>query len=217
MVLLPGTFSTVGGNYADLAPALIAAGYCLYGLDLGGATQAVRTSADAAATFVGQVLTVTGSTQVDVVGFSQGGLILRTALRENGLADQVHTAVLISPSFHGSTAAVLDLATPELCQACLDQQAGSALLTSLAAGGDLDGSVRYSVVVTRSDSIVTPYTSQIPAGPPDRVRSVVLQDACPGNRTSHQDMPFEPAVVRWVRTSLEADGRPDTADFSCAD
>jgi len=216
VILLPGTFSTVAGSYSTLAPALVAAGYCLYGQDFAGqATQAVRTSAAETAVLVDQVLELTGADQVDAIGYSQGGLVLRTALRENGLADKVDAAVLIAPSFHGSDAQILQLATPELCRACVDQQVGSELLTALNTGGDLDGSVHYAVVVSRVDAIVTPYTSQIPEGPADRVRSVVIQDRCPTDRTAHEKLPYDPAVVAWVLTSLAADGLPDPADFSC--
>ena len=85
VVLLPGTFSTVAGNFGALAAALQADGRCVYGLNYGLAGVApVRDSAVATAGFVDDVRRATGADQVDVVAFSQGGLVLRTALRLDG-------------------------------------------------------------------------------------------------------------------------------------
>ena len=93
--MLHGTFSTIAVDYSALAPALVAAGFCVYGTNYGlYGTQPVRTSATAFASFARQVLTLTGSDQLDVVGFSQGGLVLRTALRQDGMAAKVAVAVL---------------------------------------------------------------------------------------------------------------------------
>ena len=181
VVLLHGSFSTVADNFAPLVAALLASGRCAYGLDYGNdGTAAVTASATQAADLVRLVLTVTGAAQVDVVGYSQGGLVLRTALRLNGLARVVRVAVLLAPSFHGTTSPLATLVPGMLCPACADQAAGSPLLTRLDAGGDLDGDVRYAVLSTRDDQIVTPVSSQIPDGPADRVRSLEVQQACPG-------------------------------------
>lgn len=166
VVLLPGTFSTVQSNFTALAAALQAGGRCVYGLNYGLAGVApVRASATAAAGFVQDVRAATGADQVDVVGFSQGGLVLRTALRLDGLAPAVATAVLIAPSFHGSTADLLTGVPAAACPACADQTAGSALLTELDAGGDLDGPVRYATISSRDDTVVTPVDAQSPVGP----------------------------------------------------
>ncbi len=104
VVLLHGTFSTVQSNFAAMTPALQAAGRCVFGIDYGsGGVRPVKESAAAVTAFVDEVLAATGADQVDVIAYSQGGLVLRTALRQDGLADKVAVAVLIAPSFHGST------------------------------------------------------------------------------------------------------------------
>ena len=216
VVLLPGTFSTVQSNFTALAAALQADGRCVYGLNYGLAGVApVRDSASAAAGFVQDVRAATGADQVDVVGFSQGGLVLRTALRLDGLAPAVATAVLIAPSFHGSTADLLTGVPAAACPACADQTAGSALLTELDAGGDLDGQVRYATISSRDDTVVTPVDGQSPVGPADRVRSLVIQDRCPQARVSHLDLPADPGVVGWVGAALDSDGRPEPTAYRC--
>jgi triacylglycerol lipase len=216
VVLLHGTFSTVASNFPAMAPALQAAGRCVYGIDLGfGGVTSVRGSASRAAAFVDQVLAVTGADQVDVVSFSQGGLTLRTALRFDGLSSKVGTAVLIAPSFHGTTSTLLDAVPAGACPACADQTAGSPLLTELDAGGDLDGDVRYAVVSSLSDTVVTPVASQMPAGPTDRVRSLVVQDQCPGESLEHITMPADPGVIAWTLDALATTGAPDPSSLTC--
>lgn len=216
VVLLHGTLSSIAVDYAVLVPALLTAGRCVYGADYGrSGLGPVRDSATQAAAVIQQVRSMTGAATVDVVGFSQGGLVLRTALRLDGVADAVGTAVLISPSFHGSTSAVVSSAPAALCPACVDQTAGSELLTQLAVGGDLDGDVRYAVVVTSVDAVVTPWESQLPAGPADRVRSVVLDRQCLGLIVAHQDMARTPAVVGWVVAALAAAGEVSADAVIC--
>ena len=160
--------------------------------------------------FIDEVLTATGAEQVDVVGFSQGGLVLRTALRLDGLAAKVAVAVLIAPSFHGSTSTLLDALPAGACPACADQAAGSALLAELDAGGDLDGDVRYAVVSSSDDTVVTPVASQVPAGPADRVGRILVQDQCPGEVVDHISLPADPGVIAWTVDALQT-AVPDPA------
>jgi triacylglycerol lipase len=216
VVLLHGTFSTVTSNFAALAPALQAAGRCVYGIDYGfGGLRPVRESAESVTAFITDVLDATGADQVDVVAFSQGGLVLRTALRQDGLADQVAVVVLIAPSFHGSTSTLLDALPAGACPACADQTAGSTLLAELDTGGDLDGNVRYAVVSSGDDTVVTPVQSQVPTGPADRVRSVLVQDQCPGAVIDHISLPADPGVIAWTVDALQTGGTPDPAALTC--
>lgn len=217
VVVLPGTFSTVAGNFAALATALAADGRCVYGTNYGlGGVAPIRESAAAVAGFVDRVLATTGADQVDVVAYSQGGLVLRTALRLEGLAPSVGTAVLIAPTFHGSTSDLLTGVPPGVCPACTDQAAGSTLLTELDAGGDLDGAVRYATISSRDDDVVTPVTAQSPVGPADRVISLIVQDQCPSVRLDHLALPGDPRVIAWTRQALASAGRPEPSAFPCA-
>jgi triacylglycerol lipase len=216
VVLLHGTFSTIAVDFPVLVAALTAAGRCVYGQNYGFyGSGPVRDSAEATAAEIRSVLADTGATQVDVVGFSQGGLVLRTALRFDGVSGLVRTAALISPSFHGTTSPLIDSLPGNVCGACADQKAGSALLTELAAGGDLDGAVRYATAVVSTDVIVTPWQSQLADGPAERVRSVVLDRRCPGISVRHQDMALVPAVAVWVTLALARGGDVVGDDLVC--
>lgn len=216
MVLLHGTFASTSLSFSALAPVLLRAGWCVFALDYGnGGLGPVRDSAQALAALVATVRRVSGAPAVDLVGYSQGGLVIRTGLRLDGLAAVVRTVVLIAPSFHGTTAPAAAEAPALLCQACRDQAAGSSLLRELDAGGDLDGDVRYAVVSTERDTVVTPVSSQVPAGPADRVRSILVERQCPRLRTDHVGLPAVPGVVAWVQAALSTDGRPAASALTC--
>lgn len=225
VVLLHGTFSTVRSNFTAMASALQASGRCVYGIDYGfGGLRPVRESAESVTTFIDDVLDATGAEQVDVVAFSQGGLVLRTALRGSaggaGLTDRVATAVLIAPTFHGTTSTLLDSLPDGACPACADQAAGSDLVAELdarrdPAAGDLEGAVRYAVVSSRNDTIVTPIDSQVPTGPADRIRSLVVQDRCPKVAVDHIGLPGNAGVIAWTIDALRTDGAPDPAALTC--
>lgn len=216
VVLLHGTLGSTKLSFSALAPVLLSSGWCVFALDYGnGGLGPVRDSAADLASLVTTVRRVTGATTVDLVGYSQGGLVIRAALRLDGLAPMVRTVVLIAPSFHGTTAPAATKVPELLCQACHDQAAGSGLLRQLDAGGDLDGTVRYAVVSTERDTVVTPVSSQVPAGPPDRVRSILVEQRCPGLRTDHVGLPAVPGVISWVRAALANDGRPQVSALTC--
>jgi triacylglycerol lipase len=216
VVLLHGTFSSVKADFTALVPALLASGRCVYGINYGdGGLASVRQSAVEVTAFIDQLLVETGAPQVDVIGFSQGGLVLRTGLRLTGLAPKVAVAVLVAPSFHGSTSPLLTTLPAGVCPACADQAVGSALLTELAGGGDLDGAVRYAVVSSANDTIVTPVAAQVPQGPAGRVSSILVQDSCPAAQVDHVSLRAYPGVVAWVVDALQTGGSPDPAALTC--
>ncbi len=64
----------------------------------------IKHSARQLADFVDEVLRRTGAQQVDLVGFSQGGMMPRYFLNALGGGPKVHNFVGIAPSNHGVTA-----------------------------------------------------------------------------------------------------------------
>jgi triacylglycerol lipase len=220
VLLLHGTISSPASNFATLAPVLQAAGRCVYAIAYGYrygfyGVGPVRASAIQVADFARTVLQVSGSSQLDVVGYSQGGLVTRTMLAYDLDPALVRVAALVSPSYHGTTSPITGQLPAGLCPACADQIAGSALLTALATSGDLAGDVRYAVLSTRNDVVVTPVSSQVPDGPAGRVRSAIYEEHCsPG--TDHVQIIGLAATARWVRAALADDGRPTGADLGCS-
>ncbi|MFF7737062.1 MULTISPECIES: alpha/beta fold hydrolase [unclassified Streptomyces] len=201
VVLVHGTLGNSVDNWLGLAPYLKVRGYCVFSLDYGqlagvpffhGLGPAEK-SAEQLKSFVDKVLAATGATETDVVGHSQGGMMPRYYLKFLGGAAKVNALVGIAPSNHGTdlngftkllpyfpgAADLLSKNTPALA----DQVVGSAFLTKLNAGGDTVPGVRYTVIATKYDEVVTPWRSQFLNGPD--VRNVLLQDLCALDLSEH--------------------------------
>ncbi|KPI29880.1 lipase class 2 [Actinobacteria bacterium OV320] len=201
VVLVHGTFGNSVDNWLGLAPYLTVRGYCVFSVDYGqlpgvplfNGLGPIDKSAAQLSTFVDKVLAATGAAEADLVGHSQGGMMPRYYLKFLGGAAKVNALVGIAPDNHGTTLSglanllpyfpgaedLLSAATPGLA----DQVAGSAFLTKLNAGGDTVAGVRYTVIATKYDEVVTPWRTQYLSG--SDVHNVLLQDLCPVDLSEH--------------------------------
>ncbi|WP_030205187.1 triacylglycerol lipase [Streptomyces sp. NRRL S-87] len=201
VVLVHGTFGNSVDNWLGFAPYLVHRGYCVYSLDYGqlpgvpffNGLGPIDRSAGQLAAFVDRVLASTGAPEADLVGHSQGGMMPRWYLKYLGGAGKVNALVGLAPDNHGTTLLgltkllpyfpgaedLISAATPGLA----DQIAGSAFEKKLNEGGDTVPGVKYTVIATRYDEVVTPYQSQFLNGPD--VRNVLLQDLCPLDLSEH--------------------------------
>jgi triacylglycerol esterase/lipase EstA (alpha/beta hydrolase family) len=218
VILVNGTFANQDDNWQAAAPLLADNGYCVFTFNYGGtgdvtATGDIATSATELASFVTQVLAATGAAQADLVGHSQGGMMPRYYLKFLGGAQYVHTLVGLAPSNHGTTVDGLGTLVNELssigelgeisptCTACSEQVTGSAFLTSLNAGGDTVPGVSYTVIETRNDEVVTPYTSAFLAGPD--VTNITVQNQCPLDQSDHLELAADPVALADVLNALD--------------
>jgi triacylglycerol esterase/lipase EstA (alpha/beta hydrolase family) len=201
VVLVHGTFANGTDNWLVFAPYLVARGYCVFSFDYGmlpgdsliGGLTPIAQSAQQLSDFTDRVLAATHAAKVDIVGHSQGGMMPRYYLKFLGGAAKVNTLVGIAPDNHGTTLDGLTALLPyfpgasDFLNAALpglaDQVAGSAFQQQLNAGGDTVPGVHYTVISTKYDEVVTPYTTQALSGPD--VHNVVLQDLCPVDASEH--------------------------------
>jgi hypothetical protein len=226
VILLHGTLFNENLSWQALSPELADAGYCVFGLDYGGAADTssgvygeadIGASAEQLASYVGRVLAATGSSQVDIVGHSQGGMMPRYYMKFLGGAPKVHLLIGLAPSNHGTTldgtnvlfAEVhglgIDAFTLAGCLACTEQinGSGSNFMATLNAGGDTVPGPNYVVIETRDDEVVTPYTSAFLLGP--EVRNIVLQHQCPLDFSDHIGITYDPVALQDVMNALGAD------------
>jgi triacylglycerol lipase len=194
-----------------MARALNADGYCVYPFDYGsGGTDEMTRSAATLAAFVDDVLDRTGATRLSIVGHSQAGLMARYYVKFLGGDRHVDDLVALSPPNHGTSFLYLPTSVSLLgCQACTEQRAGSAFLAHLNGDDETPAPVDYTVVQTRYDEVVIPYTSAFLAGPPGRVTNVTLQELCPVDFVDHVNIPSDPVALQWVENAL---GRRGPAD-----
>ncbi len=211
VVLVHGTFSSAGSAWGSLSPAIKAAGYCVFALDYGNhATGPIEQSARELAAFVSGVLTATGAARVLFVGHSQGGLMPRYYIRFLGGAARTAGLVGLAPSNHG-TVNPLTPVVGLVCTACDQQFAGSDFLENLNAGRDVEAGVRYTVISTRFDEVVVPYTSQFLAGSASQVTDLTLQRRCPFDLSEHLLITSDPVARQWVLNALAGGGLADPA------
>jgi triacylglycerol esterase/lipase EstA (alpha/beta hydrolase family) len=202
VVLVHGTFGNSVDNWLGFAPYLVSRGYCVYSFDYGQLPGVplfyglgpIADSAQQLSVYVDRVLAATGAAKTDIVGHSQGGMMPRSYLKFLGGAAKVNSLVGLAPDNHGTTLDGLTnllayfpgastTVNGVLAPGLSDQIAGSAFLQKLNAGGDTVSGVHYTVIATRYDEVVTPYTSQFLSG--SDVHNVVLQNLCSVDLSEH--------------------------------
>jgi triacylglycerol esterase/lipase EstA (alpha/beta hydrolase family) len=218
VVLVNGTFANQIDSWNAISPLLKNNGYCVFTFNYGGlflgeisSYGPIAASAGELKTEVDHVLAQTGASKVDIVGWSQGGMMPRYYLKNLGGASKVNALVGLAPSNHGTT--LSGLATlagyfpgalqlvSAACPACGDQVRGSAFITALNAGGDTVPGVRYTVIQSRYDEVVTPYTSAFLTGP--NVTNITLQNQCVLDLGDHLSMTSDHIAARDVLNALD--------------
>lgn len=223
VVLVNGTFANESDNWAAASPLLANNGYCVFTFNYGGAspdsilqgTGDIATSAGQLEAFVNQVLAATGTAKVDLVGHSQGGMMPRYYIKNLGGSTKVDKLVALAPSNNGTTldgitelGVQLNIIDPingllnGPCAACVEQEDGSSFLTALNAGGETDPNVQYTVIESKDDEVVTPYTNAfLPAAP--NVTNTLLQDQCGLDATDHLEIAADPIALTDVLNALD--------------
>ena len=222
VVLVHGTFASQDDNWQVASPLLANHGYCVFSFNYGGTsptaivqgTGDIAASAGQLASFVTRVLDGDRGGEGRPGGPFPGGMMPRYYLKFLGGARYVNRFVALAPSNHGTTldgltalvtalgtAGLVNGALNPLCQACVEQEAGSAFLTSLNAGGETVAGVTYTVIESRYDEVVTPYTSAFLTGP--GVTNITLQNQCPLDLSDHLEIAADPVPLADVLNALD--------------
>ncbi len=218
VVLINGTFANMIDDWSGLGPTLANLGYCVYSTPIGGDPHAVVqtigpvvASARRISSFIDTVLAITGARQVYLFGHSQGGLVAEYYAKLLGGASKVRTIVGISPTTHGTTLnglVILAEAYPGAndivnvaCPACVDQQRGSPVIKALNNGPIAQPGIRYTIIETYNETVVTPVGSSFIREP--GVRNIWLQSVCPLNLTDHNNLTYDKGVHSLVRNALD--------------
>ena len=225
VVLMHGTIFNEAISWQALSPMLANVGYCVYGFNYGATSLTfgrvfglapIPQSAAQLAAFVSKVLAATGAPKVDIVGHSQGGMMPRYYLKFLGGAPRVNMLVGLAPSNYGTTlngftalygdlsSRVPGLSFSTLGAPSFDEQfVGSSFLATLNRGGDTVPGVKYVVIETRGDEVVTPYANAFLHGP--GAQNIVLQDQCSNDSTEHVGIIYDPVALQDVMNALGAD------------
>jgi pimeloyl-ACP methyl ester carboxylesterase len=228
VVLVIATLSDEGSNWVTLAPLLANNGYCVYTFNYGetglsdfgriDALGNIEHSAEELSSFVNHVLSETGASKVDLVGHSQGGMMPNYYLKFLGGAPKVNELIGLAPSNHGTNEdgivtllgefpwakGLADLIEFVGAPSLVQQEEGSAFMTKLFGSGEpLQAGVKYVVIETDHDEVVTPYTNAFLHG--SNVTNILLQEQCPTDPVEHigmaSDSPAMQNVLNWLSQS----------------
>jgi triacylglycerol esterase/lipase EstA (alpha/beta hydrolase family) len=227
VILVHGTFGDMSDSWQALSPLLFDNGYCVFALNYGSyngsgsygvyGTGEISRSANRLSSFVDHVLSATGASKVDIVGHSQGGMMPRYYINFLGGDSKVNALVGLAPSNHGTTLNGLftlasyfpgasQFATAD-CPACAEQEAGSPFLMHLNGSGETRSGVSYTVIESRNDEVVTPYTSAFLAPGPN-VTNILLQVQCTLDQGEHLSMPYDHIADTDVLDALNPSAQP---------
>jgi triacylglycerol esterase/lipase EstA (alpha/beta hydrolase family) len=233
VVLVHGTLEDEGSNWVTVAPLLANNGYCVYAfnygetaLSFGGRVDGlnhIAHSAEELKAFVNKVLAETGASQVDIVGHSQGGMMPNYYIHFLGGASKVHELIGLAPSNHGTTldglvtllnalpgGGFFTTAFAELLQApaLVEQEVGSPFMQELFGSGEpLAPNVRYVVIETSHDEVVTPFTNAFLHGP--NVTNILIQEQCPTDPTGHIGMIEDSPALQNMLNQLSNNPNPN--------
>lgn len=177
--------------------------------------------------YVDAVLKATGSKKVDIISWSQGGLIAQTYLHfygganaENSALNKVQNFVSLAGAQHGtdlSGAGKLivkahEAGMTEVVDPVLNKLAGAATIGMLPDGelvkanmamGDTMPGINYTVISTESDMVVTPIEATwMTAGPGATVTNVRIQDGCEKNKSDHHAIVYDPRAIDFSLRGL---------------
>ncbi len=233
VVLVHGTFNNRASTWNALSPLLKNQGYCVFSLNYGarskgspfGATEPIDDSARELARFVDRVLRLTGAEKVDIVGYSQGGMMPRQYVKFHGGSTKLGSLIALAPSNRGTTSGLSETADriagnarlPRLvrrfmrrladtldraCEACAEQRANSPFLRRLNNPYRTLPGIRYTVIASRFDQVVTPYRRQFLLPAPN-VTNITLQKSCALDKGDHLSMPFDSIALHHVTNALD--------------
>jgi triacylglycerol esterase/lipase EstA (alpha/beta hydrolase family) len=224
VVLTEGTFASMYNSFGAIAPDLVNNGYCVYAFNFGQtlpftgffAMGDIRSSASQLSSEVNRVLAETGASKVDIVGWSQGGMMPRYYINQLGGASKVNMLVGFAPSNFGTNLdglttlladlGVLGLDTALLsitCEACVQQLQGSSFLTNLNQAPTTPG-VKYVDIETNHDEVVTPFTNAfLPVGP--NVQNITLQNQCSQDASDHLSIAYDSNALQDMINALGPD------------
>ncbi|SEO67033.1 esterase/lipase family protein [Amycolatopsis saalfeldensis] len=225
VVFLHGLGATYYEDLNFMQSAVAAKGYCTFsqtygaypGFPVVGGLRPIADSAAEIKAFIGRVLAETGASKVDIVGHSEGGFQSLYVTKTQGIADKIGTVVAIAPPTHGTTFGGLtklayllgqgerDAVGQALstlgCPACDNLITDGAAVTTLDNGPIAQPGVRYTVLTSRADELVTPTDTAFVREP--GVDNQYVQDTCPFDPVGHIGEAYDLNVWNLVTNALD--------------
>lgn len=222
VVLLHGLGATYYEDLNFLEGYLKTKNYCTFSITYGaydgfplvGGLRSIDDSMVQIADFIKQVKQNTGASKVDIVGHSEGGFQSLYVTKYGGVSDFIGNVVAIAPPTHGTSFAGLyklaqllgidngvnDILKTFGCVACTEITTGGPLITKLNNGPITQSGVKYTIIASKYDELVTPTKTAFVNEP--GVNNIYVQDYCPLDPVGHIGEAYDLNVWNLVTNSL---------------
>lgn len=238
VVLIHGTWMNGYDTWARLGPALVAVGHPVFCFTYGEedtslvghipgvfGTRSLKDSREQVSAFIREVGRRTGATEVDLVGHSQGvaqaRMFLTDIIDDVGYdGPRVRALIGLGGNNHGTACpwrrlgplrpAADKLVSAILGPAFIEQFADTETMAYVNRKGDTVSGVRYTMLATENDHIVTPWRSQfLEAGHGAQVNNVDIAQGARRDVSDHLAMLYSPRVINLVLAALD---EPENAE-----
>jgi triacylglycerol esterase/lipase EstA (alpha/beta hydrolase family) len=216
VLFVHGTTLTAESNWSwNYAKTLPAQGYDVCLVDLPDRARAdIQESTEYVVSAIRTMAARSANGQVDVVGFSQGPLEQRWAVKWwPDVRAQVDDLVAMAGAAHGVTQADFTCSRKSCIPPIWQMKPDSQFLAALNAGDQTPGDVDYTSVYSRTDQIVwrrdaggNPWDDSARV---DGASNIAVQDVCPGRYVEHVQMVYDAVVYAAVFDALAHEGGAD--------
>jgi triacylglycerol esterase/lipase EstA (alpha/beta hydrolase family) len=216
VLFVHGTTLTAQSNWAwNYGKVLPAQGYDVCLVDLPDRARAdIQLSSEYVVHAI-RFMAARSGRKVDVVGFSQGPLEPRWALKYwPDIRTMVGDLVAMSGVAHGFTETE-GICASECIAPFWQMKPGSKFLKALNSGDETPGDVSYTSVYSRTDQFVwlangpsDPWTESAKI---DGASNIAIQDVCPGRSVEHVQAIYDAAMYAVIMDALTHDGPADAA------
>ncbi len=213
VILVNGMYVTQGASWTTGAPLLHNEGYCVFSFNYGNPVAVpqfplqqlsdMRASGRELAAEIDSVLAETGADKVDLVGYSEGGVLSQYYVNDLGGDTKVDKLIGVVAENHGMISSPvpppMDHAVPPMTQLL----SGSEFMNDVYGGGDTRPGVTYTVIASSADPVIAPYEHTYLDGPD--VTNVLLQQDCDLDHSDHEAALYSPRVWQFVLNALQPD------------
>ncbi len=212
ILLVPGTTTTPQTAFSwNYEPAFAAAGrpFCAITLP-GNALLDIQTAGEYITGAIRTLYAADNQRRIAIVGWSQGGMVPRWALRFwPDTRHMVAKVIGLDPSNHGTLDATADCDVTKSCAAAFWQQASNAqFIAALNSYAETFAGIAYTTIYSRTDEVVVPNldaagSSSLHTGGGQRA-NIAVQSICPTDTSEHLAMgTYDPVGYALVIDALD--------------
>ncbi|KAF9957416.1 hypothetical protein BGZ72_001841 [Mortierella alpina] len=230
IIMLHGTVGNAAGSFFYFGPRFALKGYCAFAYDYGkiegipvaAGIDDLMVSGQQVSDLVDKVLASTGASKVDFLGHSGGSNLMRVYVKYFNGVSKTGALTAIGSNQYGTEFAHLvtllkkanlwDPATTVLekvCKACLQLTTDCEFNQKLNEGGDTYPELRYLMLASKYDELITPYTQGFLRTLGPNVHNVVLQDLCDKDLAMHITQAYDPIAFHAIEKFLSGGNYKD--------